>query len=114
MLRRVRTASDVSEQSRMSGVHESSAGPLALGIDTGGTFTDLVALGADGSVRVAEASSTPDAPLGALLSVLNKAPVPGAAIELIVQGTRVATNTFLQRRRQHSNDVDSLQDHHNI
>ena len=50
----------------MSGVQESSAGPLALGIDTGGTFTDLVALGADGSVRVAKAPSTPDAPLGAL------------------------------------------------
>ena len=43
----------------MSGVQESSAGPLALGIDTGGTFTDLVALGADGSVRVAKAPSTP-------------------------------------------------------
>ena len=54
----------------MSGVQESSGGPLALGIDTGGTFTDLVALGADGSVRVAKAPSTPDAPLGALLSVL--------------------------------------------
>ena len=70
----------------------------ALGIDTGGTFTDLVALGADGSVRVAKAPSTPDAPLGALLSVLDKAAVPGAAIERIVHGTTVATNTVLQRR----------------
>ena len=82
----------------MSVVQESSAGPLALGIDTGGTFTDLVALGADGSVRVAKAPSTPDAPLGALLSVLDKAAVPGAAIERIVHGTTVATNTVLQRR----------------
>ena len=82
----------------MGGVQESSAGPLALGIDTGGTFTDLVALGADGSVRVAKAPSTPDAPLGALLSVLDKAAVPGAAIERIVHGTTVATNTVLQRR----------------
>ena len=76
----------------------SSVGALALGIDTGGTFTDLVALGADGSVRVAKAPSTPDAPLGALLSVLDKAAVPGAAIERIVHGTTVATNTVLQRR----------------
>ena len=82
----------------MSGVQESSGGSLALGIDTGGTFTDLVALGADGSVRVAKAPSTPDAPLGALLSVLDKAAVPGAAIERIVHGTTVATNTVLQRR----------------
>ena len=76
----------------------SSVGALALGIDTGGTFTDLVAIGADGSVRVAKAPSTPDAPLGALLSVLDKAAVPGAAIERIVHGTTVATNTVLQRR----------------
>ena len=88
----------MSEESGISGVQESSAGPLALGIDTGGTFTDLVALGADGSVRVAKAPSTPDAPLGALLSVLDKAAVPGAAIERIVHGTTVATNTVLQRR----------------
>ena len=82
----------------MSGAEESAAGARALGIDTGGTFTDLVALGADGSVRVAKAPSTPEAPLGALLSVLDKAAVPGAAIERIVHGTTVATNAVLQRR----------------
>ena len=74
------------------------ASPLALGIDTGGTFTDLVALGVDGSVRVAKAPSTPDAPLGALLRVLDKAALAGDAIERIVHGTTVATNTVLQRR----------------
>ena len=79
-------------------MREASPGPLALGIDTGGTFTDLVALGVDGSVRVAKAPSTPDAPLGALLRVLDKAAVPGDAIERIVHGTTVATNTVLQRR----------------
>ena len=82
----------------MSGAEESAAGARALGIDTGGTFTDLVALGADGSVRVAKAPSTPEAPLGALLSVLDKAALPGAAIERIVHGTTVATNAVLQRR----------------
>ena len=79
-------------------MREASAGPLALGIDTGGTFTDLVAIGVDGSVRVAKAPSTPDAPLGALLRVLDKAAVAGDAIERIVHGTTVATNTVLQRR----------------
>ena len=78
-------------------MREAAPGPLALGIDTGGTFTDLVALGVDGSVRVAKAPSTPDAPLGALLRVLDKAAVPGDAIERIVHGTTVATNTVLQR-----------------
>ena len=79
-------------------MREPSPSPLALGIDTGGTFTDLVAIGADGQVRVAKAPSTPDAPLGALLRVLDKAAVPGTAIERIVHGTTVATNTVLQRR----------------
>ena len=88
----------VSEDSEMSVVAESAAGSLAVGIDTGGTFTDLVAIGGDGSVRIAKAPSTPEAPLGALLSVLDKAAVPGAAIERIVHGTTVATNTVLQRR----------------
>ncbi len=88
----------MSDESGANGAKQSPAGSLALGIDTGGTFTDLVALGADGSVRVAKAPSTPDAPLGALLQVLDKASVPGAAIERIVHGTTVATNTVLQRR----------------
>ncbi len=88
----------LSEESGVSEVAESAAGSLALGIDTGGTFTDLVAIGSDGSVRVAKAPSTPDAPLGALLSVLDKAAVPGSAIERIVHGTTVATNAVLQRR----------------
>lgn len=43
-----------------------------VAIDTGGTFTDLVAIGTDGSVRIAKSPSTPNAPLGALLDVLEK------------------------------------------
>ena len=88
----------MSEEAETSGVEEQVAGSAAVGIDTGGTFTDLVAIGADGSVRVAKAPSSPEAPLGALLSVLDKAAVPGAAIERIVHGTTVATNAVLQRR----------------
>ena len=50
--------------------------PSVVGIDTGGTFTDLVALAADGSVRVAKHPSTPDAPMHAFKSVLEKAALP--------------------------------------
>ena len=88
----------MSEESGVSSDQVPDEAVATLGIDTGGTFTDLVAIGADGSVRVAKAPSTPDAPLGALLSVLDKAAVPGAAMERIVHGTTVATNTVLQRR----------------
>ncbi len=32
---------------------------MRLGVDVGGTFTDLVALGGDGDVRTAKVPSTP-------------------------------------------------------
>jgi N-methylhydantoinase A len=72
--------------------------PSAVGIDTGGTFTDLVAIAADGSVQVAKHPSTPDAPMHAFQSVLEKASLPFADIERIVHGTTVATNALIQRR----------------
>ena len=72
--------------------------PSVVGIDTGGTFTDLVAVAADGSVRVAKHPSTPDAPMHAFKSVLEKVALPFADIERIVHGTTVATNALIQRR----------------
>ena len=71
--------------------------PSTIGIDTGGTFTDLVAISADGAVRVAKHPSTPDAPMRAFLGVLEKSEIPFADIERIVHGTTVATNAILQR-----------------
>ncbi|MCZ6678517.1 MAG: hydantoinase/oxoprolinase family protein [Candidatus Poribacteria bacterium] len=71
--------------------------PSVIGIDTGGTFTDLIAISADGSVRVAKHPSTPDAPMRAFLGVLEKSEIPFAEIERIVHGTTVATNAILQR-----------------
>ena len=72
--------------------------PSIVGIDTGGTFTDLVAIAADGSVRVAKHPSTPDAPMHAFKSVLEKVDLPFVDIERIVHGTTVATNALIQRR----------------
>ena len=43
-----------------------------VGIDTGGTFTDLVAIGGDGAVVVAKHPSTPRAPVEAFLGVIRK------------------------------------------
>ena len=71
--------------------------PNTIGIDTGGTFTDLVAISADGVVRVAKHPSTPEAPMRAFLGVLEKSEIPFEAIERIVHGTTVATNAILQR-----------------
>ena len=39
---------------------------MRVGVDVGGTFTDLVAVEADGTVRLAKVPSTPDDPAAAL------------------------------------------------
>ena len=69
----------------------------SVGIDVGGTFTDLVAIGDDGTVEARKVPSTPaDQSRGVLeaLDALGEAP---AAVARLVHGTTVATNTLLER-----------------
>jgi N-methylhydantoinase A/oxoprolinase/acetone carboxylase beta subunit len=66
---------------------------MRIGVDTGGTFTDLVA--DDG--RAVKVPSTPDDPAGALRGALDAAGA-GTEAELLAHGTTVATNALLQRR----------------
>jgi N-methylhydantoinase A/oxoprolinase/acetone carboxylase beta subunit len=66
---------------------------MRLGVDTGGTFTDLV--GDRG--RVVKVPSTPDDPTRALQEALDEARV-GTGAELLAHGTTVATNALLQQR----------------
>ncbi len=66
---------------------------MRVGVDTGGTFTDLV--GDDG--RVVKTPSTPDDPAHALSAALDEAGVARDA-DLLAHGTTVATNALLQRR----------------
>jgi N-methylhydantoinase A/oxoprolinase/acetone carboxylase beta subunit len=65
---------------------------VQLGIDAGGTFTDLVA--DDG--RITKVPSTPAEPAQALRDAL--AASGAAAPDLLAHGTTVATNALLQRR----------------
>lgn len=69
-----------------------------LGIDSGGTFTDLVGLGADGAMVVAKHASTPRAPIEAFLALLRKSRIADERIERIAHGTTVATNALIQRQ----------------
>ncbi len=65
-----------------------------VGVDTGGTFSDLVLF--DGrSVRVAKVLSTPDDPSRAVLEGLREL---GALDAEVVHGSTVATNAFLERK----------------
>lgn len=65
-----------------------------LGVDVGGTFTDLVALAPDGDVHVAKVRTTPDDPARGLWAAVD---IGGAGGDALVHGTTVATNALLER-----------------
>lgn len=70
---------------------------MRIGIDTGGTFTDLVFIGA-GEGRVHKVLSTPADPLQAILAGLRELRPEGLAGVEVVHGTTVGTNAFLERQ----------------
>ncbi len=78
---------------------------LRVGVDTGGTFTDFIAIFKDRLITF-KVPSTPQAPAQAILTGLARAfdelelgrdASPGLAVE-IVHGTTVATNALLERK----------------
>jgi N-methylhydantoinase A len=80
-------------------VETSALGGWRIGVDTGGTFTDLVAVSPDGDVRLRKVSSTPAHPSRAVFDALERTELDlAAAVEYFVLGTTIATNAVLQRR----------------
>src|SRR6266545_3624923 len=73
-----------------------------LGVDIGGTFTDLVFLGSAGEIRVKKVSSTPDDYARAIgegvRAVFQEAGLRAEAITEVIHGTTVASNAMLERR----------------
>jgi N-methylhydantoinase A len=70
-----------------------------VGIDTGGTFTDLVALDeTSGEIRLAKVLSTPAQPAKALLEALAGADIALSDVTHLIHGTTVATNALLERK----------------
>lgn len=69
---------------------------VLVGVDTGGTFTDLV-LVQDGSLRVHKVLSTPDDPSRAILDGLRQMHVL-QELDVLVHGSTVATNAVLERK----------------
>ena len=73
-----------------------------LGIDIGGTFTDIVLIGADGALYSKKILSTPrdyslaiEQGVGELMAETG---ITGAQVAELVHGTTVATNTIIERR----------------
>lgn len=70
----------------------------SIGIDVGGTFTDLVSVAPDGAVRTAKVLSTPHDQSEAVERALMAHAVSGSEVTRIVHGTTVVTNMLLERR----------------
>ena len=70
-----------------------------LGVDTGGTFTDLIAQDTKtGELGIAKSLSTPADPSRAIFWTIDKAGIQPLDIEYFVHGTTVATNTLIERK----------------
>ena len=77
-------------------------GALRVGVDVGGTFTDLVAVAQDGAIEVRKVVTTPQDPsVGMFRAIETMGWGEGGqakAVELLVHGTTIATNALLERR----------------
>jgi N-methylhydantoinase A len=68
-----------------------------LGVDVGGTFTDLVAI-EDGRLVTAKVPSTPRDQSVGVLAAVDAAGLEAAAVGVFAHGSTVATNALLERR----------------
>ena len=85
----------------MASSYNSNQNKFRLSIDVGGTFTDIVLLGDDGTLVTRKVSSTPDDYSRAIMlgvrEVIQGAGVDGSDIQEVGHGTTVATNTIIER-----------------
>lgn len=70
-----------------------------VGIDVGGTYTDLYFAGERGlGERVVKVPSTPRDPSGGLIESLRAAEIDPGELDQILHGTTIATNAVIERR----------------
>jgi N-methylhydantoinase A len=70
---------------------------LRIGIDIGGTFTDLVAIDAAGNVRVRKIASTPGDYTAGIMAGL-AALLDGAAVAEVLHASTIASNALIERK----------------
>ena len=71
--------------------------PIRVGVEVGGTFTDLVAFEA-GGVRITKVPSTPSEPHRGAIAALDESGLALDAAGDLVHGSTVATNAVLERK----------------
>ncbi len=72
---------------------------VVVGVDTGGTFTDVIVSGPDGRLEALKVPSTPDDPARAILGGLAELRGRGLGDPgRVVHGSTVATNAILERK----------------
>src|SRR6266566_3683473 len=77
--------------------------PARLGVDIGGTFTDLVVIDeATGTTRVGKVLTTSKDPAHGveqgIASLLDDARIPAGAVRAVVHGTTLATNALIEKK----------------
>ena len=79
-----------------------SAGRYRLGVDIGGTFTDVVLECDDGSMTTTKVLTTPQAPdrgvLEGIAIVMQQSGVQPSDVSLVIHGTTLVTNALIERR----------------
>ena len=76
----------------------SSRASYRVGVDVGGTFTDLIAYGVGGVLHSAKVPSLPGEQWRGVLDALASLGVAPASIRAFVHGTTIATNALLERK----------------
>jgi N-methylhydantoinase A len=75
--------------------------PHFVGVDVGGTFTDVVLADSAGGVTIGKVPTTPDDPrrgvVEGIRDALGRAAVDPGAVSRVVHGTTLATNVVVQR-----------------
>ena len=72
--------------------------PFRVGVDVGGTFTDLIAYGDGGILHSAKVPSLPGEQWRGVLDALASLGVAPASISAFVHGTTIATNALIERK----------------
>ena len=75
---------------------------VRVGVDVGGTFTDVVVTGADGAIHTLKLPSTPadfsEGVVGGVREIIESHRIDPGAVRDVVHGSTVATNAILERK----------------